>query len=130
VDEDIELWAPCPAPCLPARRHASHHEDNGLNLWTVLQAQLKIFFIRVAVVMVCLHSDITLSKSPHHTWPSLLFLISHHYDNGLSVVTDVSWTKNHHRKSPLLQQWTEMSSLRGNIGPGKWHSGSLVFIPT
>ena len=31
ADQDVELSAP-PAPCLPARCHASHHGDNGLNL--------------------------------------------------------------------------------------------------
>ena len=29
--EDVELLAP-PAPSLPARCYASHHDDNGLNL--------------------------------------------------------------------------------------------------
>ena len=29
VDQDIELLAASPAPCLPAM---SHHDDNGLNL--------------------------------------------------------------------------------------------------
>ena len=32
VDQDVELLAPSPAPCLPASYHASHHEDNGVNL--------------------------------------------------------------------------------------------------
>ncbi|CAO2579807.1 hypothetical protein LEMLEM_LOCUS1157 [Lemmus lemmus] len=29
---DIELSAPSPAPSLPSFCHASHHDDNGLNL--------------------------------------------------------------------------------------------------
>lgn len=28
---DVELSAPCPAPCLPVM-HASHYDDNGVNL--------------------------------------------------------------------------------------------------
>lgn len=29
---DVELSAPCPAPCLPVSSHASHHDDIGLKL--------------------------------------------------------------------------------------------------
>jgi hypothetical protein len=32
MDQDVELLAPSPAPCLPACCHASHHDDNGLDL--------------------------------------------------------------------------------------------------
>ena len=32
IDQDVELSAPSPAPCLPGCCHASHHDDNGLNL--------------------------------------------------------------------------------------------------
>ena len=32
VDQDVELSAPPPAPCLPACCRASCHDDNGLNL--------------------------------------------------------------------------------------------------
>ena len=32
ADQDVELSAPSPAPCLPAHCHASCHDDNGLNL--------------------------------------------------------------------------------------------------
>lgn len=31
VDLDVELSAPSPAPRLPARCHASRHDDKGLN---------------------------------------------------------------------------------------------------
>ena len=31
VDQDVELSAPL-SPCLPTRCHASHHDDNELNL--------------------------------------------------------------------------------------------------
>ena len=32
--EDLELSAPSSAPCFPRCYHASHHDDNGMNLWT------------------------------------------------------------------------------------------------
>jgi hypothetical protein len=32
VDQDLELTAPSLALCLPLRCHASHHDDNGVNL--------------------------------------------------------------------------------------------------
>ena len=32
ANPDVELVATSPAPCLPACCHASHHDDNGLNL--------------------------------------------------------------------------------------------------
>ena len=32
VDQDVELLASSLAPCLPACRHVSCHEDNELNL--------------------------------------------------------------------------------------------------
>jgi hypothetical protein len=32
ADQDVELSAPSPAPCLPACCHASCHDDNGLSL--------------------------------------------------------------------------------------------------
>jgi hypothetical protein len=32
ADQDVALSAPSPAPCLPLSCHASHHDDNGLNL--------------------------------------------------------------------------------------------------
>ena len=32
VNQDVELLAPSLAPYLPACCHASHHDDNGLNL--------------------------------------------------------------------------------------------------
>jgi hypothetical protein len=34
LDQDLELLAPSPAPCLPGCCHASRHNVNGLNLWT------------------------------------------------------------------------------------------------
>ena len=32
VDQNVELSAPSLVPCLPGCCHASHHDDNGLNL--------------------------------------------------------------------------------------------------
>jgi hypothetical protein len=32
VDQDVELLAPSPEPCLPGCCHASCHDDNGQNL--------------------------------------------------------------------------------------------------
>jgi hypothetical protein len=46
ADTDVELSAPSPAPYLPAFYHVSHHENNGLNLWTVSQPQLNVFFYK------------------------------------------------------------------------------------
>ena len=31
MNQDVELSAPSPAPCLPGCCHVSHHDDNGLN---------------------------------------------------------------------------------------------------
>lgn len=47
ADPEVEHSASSPASCLPACPHASCHDDNGLNLWTVSQPQLN-----VAVIMV------------------------------------------------------------------------------
>ena len=32
LDQAVELLAPSPASCLPARHHTSYHDENGLNL--------------------------------------------------------------------------------------------------
>ena len=32
ADPDVELSATSPVPCLTAHHHASHHEDNRLNI--------------------------------------------------------------------------------------------------
>jgi hypothetical protein len=41
ADQDIELSAPSPAPCLPACYHASCLDDDGLNLWTCKPTPIK-----------------------------------------------------------------------------------------
>jgi hypothetical protein len=40
---DVELSATSLAPCLPLWHHASLHDNNGLDLWTVSQPQLNVF---------------------------------------------------------------------------------------
>ena len=40
---DVELSATSLAPCLPLWHHASRHDNNGLDLWTVSQPQLNVF---------------------------------------------------------------------------------------
>ena len=43
ADPDVELSAASPVPCLPTCHHGSHHDNNGLNLWTVRHLQLNVF---------------------------------------------------------------------------------------
>ena len=64
VDQNGELSVPPLAPCLLVRYHASCHDDNGLNPWNCKPAQMKYCpFIRVALVMVSLHSHGVPSQS-------------------------------------------------------------------
>jgi hypothetical protein len=42
----VELSAPSSALCLPVGGHASHHDNNGLNLSTVSQPQLNVFLYK------------------------------------------------------------------------------------
>ena len=42
LDQDVELSAP-PAPSLPTRCHASHGDDNGLNLWNQSQVNVCLY---------------------------------------------------------------------------------------
>lgn len=46
--------ATSPAPRLPAY---PPHDDNGLNLGTVSEPQLNVFFVRVVIVLESLHSN-------------------------------------------------------------------------
>lgn len=32
TDQDVELSAPSPEPCLPRHSHATYHDNSGLNL--------------------------------------------------------------------------------------------------
>jgi hypothetical protein len=79
VDQDIELSVPSLAPCLPARHHASCMTIMNLSSETASQPQLGLFLIRVAMVMVSLHSNETLTKRERNpvlnkpAFPSLLF---------------------------------------------------------
>jgi hypothetical protein len=56
---DVKLWALFPTPYLPAHCHISHYDDNG----TVSQLKMNVFFMRLLVVMVPLHSNKMLSKT-------------------------------------------------------------------
>jgi len=57
VDQDVKLSVPFPEPCLPECCHASHHDDNELNLWNSKPVPIKcFFFVRVALVTVSVHN--------------------------------------------------------------------------
>ena len=43
VDQDVELSAPSPAPCLPECCHIYHHNGNGLNLRNCTSTPTKCF---------------------------------------------------------------------------------------
>ena len=60
-DEDAELSAP-PAPCLPGRCHALTLMIMDRTSEPVSQPQLNVVLIRVALVMVSVHSSKTLTK--------------------------------------------------------------------
>jgi len=59
LDEDVELSAPSPAPCLSAHCHALCRDDNGLTSKPVSQPQL-----HVSLVMVSLPTSGNLTKIP------------------------------------------------------------------
>ena len=48
---------------VPTCRHTSHCGAGGLNLGNCKQPQLKLYFLRVAEVMVSPHSNTTLTKT-------------------------------------------------------------------
>ena len=60
ANPDVELSATSPALCLPVCRLVSHHDDSELNCKPVT---IKCSFIRLAMVMVSLHSNRTLTKA-------------------------------------------------------------------
>jgi hypothetical protein len=65
LDLDIEFSGTSPAPCLPAGHCPPYHVDNELN--PVRKSQLDAFFLkklRVAMFMMSLHRNRTLSKTP------------------------------------------------------------------
>jgi hypothetical protein len=41
LDQDVEFSELLPTPCLRGCILASHHDDNGLNLWTYKPAPIK-----------------------------------------------------------------------------------------
>ena len=56
-DQDVELSASSPAPCLSACCFVSCHDNNELNFWNCKPVPIKCFsLIRLAVVMVSFHS--------------------------------------------------------------------------
>ena len=50
-----ELSGTTVVPCVPACRHVSFSDNKGLKLRTV--SQLNVFFIRVSMIMLSLHSS-------------------------------------------------------------------------
>jgi hypothetical protein len=76
-DEDVELSAP-PAPCLPGCCHALMIMDRTSQ--SVSNSQLNIFLIRVALVMVSVHSCKTLTETPL-TPPQVVLLMAFSHSN-------------------------------------------------
>jgi hypothetical protein len=62
LDEDVELSA-LPAPCLNIYCHAPTLMIMDLTSEPVSQPQLNVVFIRLALVMVSVHSNKTLTKT-------------------------------------------------------------------
>ena len=61
-DLDLELSATSPATCLPACQHAPHHDDKCTkSLKLQANHNQMLSFLRVAVVMVSLHNNETLT---------------------------------------------------------------------
>ena len=81
-DEDVELSAP-PAPCLPGGCHAPTLMITNWTSEPVSQPQLNIVLIRVALVMVSVHSSKTQLRHQHtHVFPCTLG--SHAYAESLT----------------------------------------------
>lgn len=59
--QDIELLACSPTPCLSGSCRVTHHDANGLTSETVSHPPLMLSFVRDAVVMVSLYSNITVT---------------------------------------------------------------------
>ena len=53
-DQNVELSAPSPAPCLPACCHAPQHDGLKLTLWNC-KPQIKSFLLKVALLMLSYH---------------------------------------------------------------------------
>ena len=88
VDQNVELSAPSPAPCLPVQCHVSCHDDNGPDLWTVSQLHLIVFLYKSCLYSWCFFTAIEILRQwhlpPSSTWgvQVLHVLISiwcHHY---------------------------------------------------
>ena len=63
VDPDVKFSTTAPAPWLPACLHASHHDNNGLNFWTVNRLRSNVSLITVTMVVVFLHNNKSLNKT-------------------------------------------------------------------
>ena len=63
-EQYLELSAPPLAPCLPGYCHASHLDDNGLNLCTCKPDPIKCCLVRVALVTVSVHCSKALRQIP------------------------------------------------------------------
>jgi hypothetical protein len=89
MHQNVEILAP-PAPCLPGCCHASCHDDNGLNLWNCKPAPIKCsLFIRVALIIVSLHNNGSLIKTPtllSHPFP--ITALSHYSPVVTGQLTD------------------------------------------
>ena len=57
ADPDVDLSAPSPTPCLSVCPHASYHDHNGLNMLKLWASPNEMSFIRIALVMMSLHSN-------------------------------------------------------------------------
>ena len=60
LNQDVELSAPSPPTGLPECCHASHHDDNGVNLWNCKPASIICCY---ALIIVSLHSNKSLTKT-------------------------------------------------------------------
>ena len=70
-----------PASCLPVCCHASHHDDNVLNLWNCKPAQFNIFLYKISLghgvsVFLCLCVAVSLDDASHSKWVSYSWPVS------------------------------------------------------
>ena len=66
TDQDVELLAPPPPACLPSCCHASHHENNVLNVRSCKPASIKPFALQEGHGHVSLQSNETLTETDVH----------------------------------------------------------------
>lgn len=63
MDQDVELSSTSLIQYLPVYQHAPRHNKNGLNLRNYKISPVKYYLISIAVAMVCLHDNRTLTKT-------------------------------------------------------------------